>query len=338
MANTKAVEELLHDLKVLADFDMERMIVRSEWGELNFEPWRGEIEGAFLIVNSLLKLPLEKLTEKTSIQIQKALDQLTQAFGTINGFSVTSNDAQQVRPQLAAKLQQSFQNLVGTAAPWIALYQSQGQQDVDIKKEAERFRAEASIALEEVKEQVRSKQKQADQLMSALQESVAASGAGVFSNEFKSRAEAAMKQSWGWLVGAAISTSATVALAFWLTGETWVKGDASIPQLVQLVTSKLFILGVMLSATIWTSKMYRIIRHQEAIDSHRSNALGTMAAFVRSAEGDPELKSAVMMEVTKCIFSPTASGFIDGKEEHFSSPQIVEVVSRASEAIQNGSK
>lgn len=338
MANAIAVEELKNDLKTFANLDMESLIVRPEWGELNFETWRAEIEGAFLTVNSLLKLPLEKLAEKPLVQIQKVLNELTQAIGSINKFSVTKNDAQQARPQVAAKLQQSLQNIVGVASPWIILYQSQGQQDIDIKKEAERFRAEASIALEEVKGQVRSKQEQADQLMSALQESVAASGAGVFSDEFKSRAKAAMKQSWGWLVGAAISTSVTVALAFWLTGETWVKGDASIPQLVQLVTSKLFILGVMLSATIWTSRMYRIIRHQEAIDSHRSNALGTMAAFVRSAEGDPELKSAVMMEVTRCIFSPTASGFIDGKEEHFSSPQIVEVVSQASEAIQNGSK
>ena len=64
------------------------------------------------------------------------------------------------------------------------------------------------------------------------------------------------------------------------------------------------------------------------VNGHRQNALTTFQTFVKAAgDEDKETKNAVLLEATRCIFSPMSTGYLGGDQETPNS-SIVEVLTR----------
>ena len=92
--------------------------------------------------------------------------------------------------------------------------------------------------------------------------------------------------------------------------------------------TKIIVISLIYFAAIWASRNYRAHRHLNVVNSHRQNALMTFQTFVKAAgDEDKETKNAVLLEATRCIFSPTSTGYLGGDQETPSS-SIVEVLTK----------
>jgi hypothetical protein len=94
---------------------------------------------------------------------------------------------------------------------------------------------------------------------------------------------------------------------------------------IQLTVAKIIILSILLSAAIWTGKVYKAHRHNFVVNRHRRNALSTFQTFATSAS-DAQTKNAVLLQATTCIFEPQNTGYISADKESEGYPQILEII------------
>ncbi|HLJ28774.1 MAG TPA: hypothetical protein VKY85_18845 [Candidatus Angelobacter sp.] len=94
---------------------------------------------------------------------------------------------------------------------------------------------------------------------------------------------------------------------------------------IQLSVAKLIILSILLSGSIWAGRVYKSHRHNFVINRHRSNALSTFQTFATSSS-DPQIKNAVLLQATTCIFGPQNTGYIGQEKEAETYPQILEII------------
>jgi hypothetical protein len=95
---------------------------------------------------------------------------------------------------------------------------------------------------------------------------------------------------------------------------------------IQVTVAKIVILSILLSAAIWTGRVYKAHRHNFIINRHRRNALSTFQAFAAGASDDIQTKNAVLLQATTCVFGPQNTGYIGQDKESEGYPQILEIV------------
>jgi|GEM_PF-3025883 hypothetical protein len=94
---------------------------------------------------------------------------------------------------------------------------------------------------------------------------------------------------------------------------------------IQLTIAKVIILSILLSAAIWAGRVYKAHRHNCVINRHRSNALSTFQTFA-TGTSDPQIKNAVLLQATTCIFGPQNPGYVIQEKESETYPQILEII------------
>lgn len=100
---------------------------------------------------------------------------------------------------------------------------------------------------------------------------------------------------------------------------------------IQLTVAKIIVLSILLSASIWAGRVYKSHRHNFVVNRHRSNALRTFQTFA-SGTADPQIKNAVLLQATTCIFGPQNTGYISQDKESETYPQILEIIRGAGTA------
>lgn len=334
MANQTQVDQIKQALIVLKQFKAEDLINRpKDWGKFNFERWAGDIEGVLSVANDLALLPVEQIPANAAIKLLHTLEQLHSFLSKINKFDITEGGEAAPRlEELGTKVANAYGVLVNVAGPWMAMHGARPREEVDLKNEIERVRAEAAASLESVRQEAETKTAQIESLLEAARSSLSSTGAAVLVDKFGGEADVLSEQAKNWLkatAGTATITLVVPLLMLWL----WpIPDDASISSIAQHVTTKLFTVALLLSATLWEGKIYRALRHLESLNRHRSHALNTFSAFVESAGQDKQTRNAVLVEATKSIFGIVPQGFIDGPAaKHEGSLQIVEMISRGVE-------
>src|SRR5207248_3083011 len=103
------------------------------------------------------------------------------------------------------------------------------------------------------------------------------------------------------------------------------KADGLTALEIQLTISKFIVLSILLSASVWAGKVYKSHRHNFVVNRHRSNALATFQTFA-TGTADPQIKNAVLLQATTCIFGPQNTGYIRQEKDTEQYPQIVEII------------
>ena len=106
---------------------------------------------------------------------------------------------------------------------------------------------------------------------------------------------------------------------------------------IQYVSSKILILALLITATLWCGNLYKAAKHQAAANKFKGNSLKTFQAFVNATE-DSAVKDAILVETTRAIFSESATGYIGNEHSGTEkSTKIVEIVKNGMQAA-NASK
>jgi len=140
---------------------------------------------------------------------------------------------------------------------------------------------------------------------------VAAGAVGVskFAKFFADRANSLETDARKWLTWTVILVFLTAggALAFYFAVD--VTEEKMI--VLQHFGTKVLLIVLLLTATMWCAKMYRALKHQAAAYRHRELSIQTFQDFT-NATSDLATKNAVLLEATRAAFSQQPSGFIEG--------------------------
>jgi hypothetical protein len=130
-----------------------------------------------------------------------------------------------------------------------------------------------------------------------------------------------------WLCLAAIFAIGTGFIAynadvlFNISGKAW-------PEILQPITSKIIIIVLMLSATIFCARQYKVAQHQYSINQHRADALSTFRRFTDATKDNKDVYNAILLETTVAIFSSVPSGYLDKGQDVADSMRIAEIAAK----------
>src|SRR6202035_769155 len=95
---------------------------------------------------------------------------------------------------------------------------------------------------------------------------------------------------------------------------------------LQLTIAKVILFTIGLSAAYWSARVYRSHRHNSIVNRHRANALTSFEQFVVSTE-DKEVKNAILLQTTTCIYAPQPTGFSSSNDtDGDSSLKVLEII------------
>ncbi len=323
MANPTNVTELQKIVTGILGFDRKRLLQRTEWGIISFEKGERDFNRIFDITDYLRLLPIEVLTDQTVVQITNALRNCLQTIQQINQFTLeNSGSPGAIRDQNVTNLQSVADNLFVQASPWIPFL---AYQKGDVSKNISDLNSavgKAAAMIGEAQKEISEKRKVIDDIIVKAREASVAAGAAVFTEDFTRQADTLEVQAEKWLRITALLAAGTLlaAIVFFLL----IKPVTDNLEVVQRVTSKFVILGILLTASIWCGRIYKALKHQASVYRFKSLGLQTFRAFSAGAS-DSATKDAVLIETTRAIFSAQDSGYID-QTDGDSDLKIVEVV------------
>ncbi len=302
---------------------IDELITNPNWGTINFEEAEPELEKAFSILNHLKLLPLEVLPDQAVNTMIQHGQPVYNTVASIKDFTIEQSDPVGQRNTLVSQLRPAVDTFYVNSHLWIPFL---AYQKGDIQRniqELNRTVTDSSKLLETAKGEVKKKQAEIDKIISAAREASATVGVGHFTVDFNTEADIQATTASTWLKTTAVMAFVTLVAA---GASMFYHPALETSQLIQLTSSKLIMLGLLFTATVWCGKLYKAAKHMEAVNKHRANALKTFQAFTNAAN-DAGMRDAVLMETTKSIFALTPSGYLDGDSgSHDSGVKVVEVV------------
>lgn len=301
---------------------------QQKWGSINFEAARRDLELMFGLSGHLKELPLEILPDGVANTFAQFLTQANSAVQSIKAFSIESGNPTGQRDQLVTQAHQYAEQLLTTTQSWIPFL---AYQKGDVQRNIEALSKsvnDAKMILERAKSEATEKSKEIAGIVTAAREASASAGVGVFTSDFDGQASSLETEAVKWLKFTAWLAFLTIVAAL-LTFLIPIDKEATSAQIVQYMTTKLVVLIVFLTATVWCGRIYKATKHQAAVNNHRANALKTFQAFVKAASGD-SIRDAVLLETTRSIFTITPSGYLETTNSSAdSSTKVLEIIKGA---------
>lgn len=329
---TEAFTKQFHDLiSECTQSPVDELLTNPDWGKITFEGCRTELERTYSMLNQFKLLPLDLLPDGPTQQIVSTLPPIKQTIDRIRSFSIESGNPTGTRDQLVIQIKSQADQFFTAAhlyIPYLAYQKGDVQRNIN---ELTRSVEEAGQLVDGTKRDIEQRRGEIGEIIVAAREAAASVGIAHFTADFNAEANTQDQSAEKWLKATAGLAAMTI-LAALLMVFVPVKPDATIPQVIQLFTSKIVILGLLFTATIWCGRLYKAARHQSSINKHRANALRTFQAFTKAASDDAA-RDAVLMESTKSIFAITPSGFLDNESAPDGGLKIVEVVKHATQAV-----
>lgn len=322
MASNKTIEPLKTLLQECLGYEPDKLVSRTEWGSINFQAAKADLDRIFAITGHLNLLPLEYLTDQAVNQIKQALDGVKGVLDRLDAFDLASGTPTQIRDQIVNEIHTQADNFYTIATPWIPfLAYQKGDVAENISTLTESVR-EAQGLVGEAKKDITKKKGEIEGIVTAAREASASAGAAVFTQDFDEEAGKLKTGANKWLKITAGMAIATIlfALALWFVSEPT---DDPL-EAAQKFGARIAVLVVLFTATVWCGRNYKALMHQSTNNRHRALSLQTFQAF-SSAASDDATRNAVLLETTRSIFSNSSTGYVESPQSNESPVQIIEV-------------
>lgn len=330
MASVEQLDQARKSIASINEVPAAALVTNPKWGEISFETAQPNLELVQNLAATLGTLPLEIVPQSTFGNFVAALVATESTVKQIKAFTLSSNP-QQRRDELVGQLATNAEQLLVAVQGWIGfLAYQKGDIQRNLGELSEAVRAAAEI-LGDARVGIKAKQDEIADIIRAAREASAGAGVATFTRDFATQADALETTARSWLIATGVLVVATIAAAVLWPLAFPVGADAAIAQLAQYFTSKVVVLGLLLTASIWCGRLYRASKHQAATCAHRANALLTFQAFVKASDNETT-RDAVLLETTRSIFAIAPSGYLEAVE---SSP---DVGSKVLEVFKSGGK
>lgn len=338
MASEEIVQSIRATITDCLKTPIEALVRHANWGTINFDKAKPDLERLFAIIRPLETLPLEIVPQDVAETINSYLINSKYTIEKIRSFSIEKGDSPaSQRDSMCTDFTREVDQLFAILTPWVPyLAYAHGDVERNIAQLAASVNNAKSI-VEAGTNDVEQKKKELDSIISAAREASASVGVAHYTADFSNEASEREKSARYWLFStgmmAALTAGTAVALMFYGVPE-----NATTAIIVNRVVSKIVLLTLLLGATIWCGRIYKAMMHQAATNKHRANSLKTFQAFTKAAS-DEASRNAVLLETTRSIFALAPSGYLDSTD---SSPdggtKVVEIFKGAAQAVGSGTK
>ena len=221
-----------------------------------------------------------------------------------------------IRPQeVANEWRMRFQTTARELARILPIpYTSSERSDQKTKQALQKVQAD-SRQIAEAKDQM-------EQMLEDARSDLAEIGAGAHAGLFKRVSEGYRRAKVNWLQASAFIAAVTAFAGWWFFTTGSPPDDPATA--ISFAASRVFVLGVLSYALVWSSRIYRASAHNQIVNEHRYNALTTFREFVNAAP-DEATKNVVLVQATQCIFSHRPSGFGQNEDDAGSSSHVLEL-------------
>lgn len=316
---------------VSALYETERdKLLRPELGDLSFQSAGEDVDRIRRIAMRVAACDLELVPPSVLQNCQQYVADVHDIFNRMRSFNPMRASTSPVteRDQLVQQCRNLFttsaDRLMATlaiAAPTLSENQEQAKLILESAKSS------SAAVLNDVKEETEKAKKEIEITLESVRKATGAIGIEKQAEVFKNAADEHATARGRWLITTMLLSLVTLLalVANWLAAYK-LGPPATALGLAQLSVAKVLVFTFLLSAVVWSGKVYRSHQHNYVLNKHRQNALETFQLFARGAE-DAETKSMVLLQATKCIFMPQATGFLSGERDaDGDSPQILEVI------------
>lgn len=330
MALEPEVIGFLEIIKEITSVSVDSLLERSEWGSINFNDAQMDINRFYSLCNHFKVLPLEQLPSDVVTQLKAEIEPARQTLLNIHNFTLTQSNPTGVQAQYVATIKQQVDTFYKTAhvyVPYLAYQKGEIQKNI---KELTSSVDAAKSLLNKSQSDTESKSSEIDKIIQAAREASASVGVAHFTADFVAESTAMEKQANVWLIATIFLAIVSFGFAiFFLVN----KPDVStVAMAIQYISSKILILILLITGTLWCGNLYKAAKHQAAANRFKGNSLKTFQAFVNATD-DNAIKDAVLVETTRAIFSESATGYINSDNSSADkSTKIVEVIKHGAQA------
>lgn len=290
MATQQNVDKLLKLIDETTEVPVVSLINSPDWGKFNFEDIEEDLKKLFEMLNHLKILPLNLLPDTEISKIVSGLDAPKKTIDAIKKFDIEQPNAKGTRDSYIQSIKtqvDAFYIATHLWIPYLAYQKGDVQKNIESLNDSVK---KASTVLEQTKEDVKAKKVEIEDVVQAAKEASASVGVSHFSSNFKKEADDLETSAKRWLkttIGLAVATFLITLLSYWILE---IPKDSSTAQIVQVLSTKLILITVFFTATLWSGKMYRAMMHQVTVNRHRANALLTFQAFVKASNDNRTLR------------------------------------------------
>ena len=337
---SRDVRDLKEILAKAKTFREKEIIRREEWGSLNFDYIEEEVIGILDLCEDLETMDL-KLVESESLKAAKwAIESVVKTLTQMDQFSIDTLDTGIIHTvnEIWSRFPNETQQVRSACIPWMG-YLAYRRGDIQGKiqevesaitqlkeerrEERERWERERTEELDKIRKDGAAKIQELERTLVAARHAAADIGVVGFTEEFQQEAERAERESRWWLVVAIILSLFTVGI---LVSSKWwsfymIDSNAALWEAIGI---KAGVVVLMVYASSWCARMYKVVRHQSTTNRHRALSLKTFNAFSQAASSE-ETREAILLAAGKCIFESRNTGLTEERGNMpISTTQIIE--------------
>lgn len=329
MATEDQLKKMNSILQSVTANSIDKLISNPNWGSINFQMAKSDLGLLFDLCNHLKTLPVNLLPIPVAEAFNASLDQAKNTIQRLLDFNIESGNPTGLRDEIVGQIKAHTEHLLTTTQGWIPFL---AYQKGDIQKNIEDLNQAVRTAnslLEGAKKDIGAKQGEIAGIVTAAREASASAGVGVFTSDFEGHAKTLTDDAGKWFRNTIICAIGTLTAAF-LSIFIPIDRDATNAQIFQYISSKLVVLLVLMTATVWCGRIYKALMHQITVTKHRANALKTFQAFVKATTND-SIRDAVLIETTRSIFANSPSGYLDSADANSdaSGTKVLEIIKSA---------
>lgn len=297
MAREEAVKSLREACRGIQGWvsKKEELIKRPEWGDMNFEDIRNDIETAFWLAEEISRLPIQMVDDNEVWKMKEGMSSIQEWFKRLEEFGMEQVEKEGDRERIANGIRFGVQKVVNCLAPWEGILRY--REGVETPEYLRKIRVEAEGEERKIKG-----------IVEAARAAAGEAGAAEFTEEFRKEGEKARCRSRRWLVGAACLAVVGVCLSIFWIGRL---GDVprNVWEAIYVVGGRAFVLSMLFYSVVWSGRVALANMNLEAANKHRAVSLQTLKAFA-AATNDVGVKDAVVLEAARAAFENTPNGFI----------------------------
>lgn len=319
-----ALEELGKSLDELLAITAEDLVRTKELGTaFNFEQGKPAFARTLKLFRDLSECSFDNVPVGELNKLNQSAREALSVFQQIRGFNVEAQpNPKQTREELINRVKNDYSQHWNRVHPIIAYSVRKGTDFERLEREGRDVLATQRKIVADLETRANEVTEKMQSALEKVQQVAAQVGVAQHSVHFNSQSAHHRKSSRIWLVGTISLAVMTIAFA-WFSLHQQVSGD-SVYQIVRFTISRVLIISLLSYTLVWAGRNFMAHKHNEVVNKHRQNALSTFETFVKATD-DPDTKNAVLLEATRCIFTPQTSGWL-GKESEPSSSRFVEVL------------
>jgi len=322
-------EEVINSLKTLLDqiaaYEPAKLAEGKDLGAINFRRGEDLFAQSVELAKEFRSLPLDLLPVATLQQLVSPIQQLATGLNQVAIFTLVRQPNPEAQRDGLLQQAQTFHDQVFMAiTPHLAYLSLKSAQVQETMRRSAELLQETEKKVSESLQEIQQKKTDVDSIVRAARDAAAKIGVAQFATKFEEISDDHAAAGKRWLLATAVLGVVTVAVALSFLYFLPPSGELKEAGTLQRIVTKLVVISIFYFAAVWSARNYRAHRHLCVLNRHRQSALSTFETFVKSGSDD-QIKNAVLLEATHCIFSPAITGYLGAEEENPSS-RIIEIL------------